>query len=51
MACFVMKVIQKESIDENTKERKNIREIYKLALYGMNKIDSKSPYYFEKDNL
>ena len=40
---FVTQLIKKETINANTKLRKNMRAICKLALDGMNKIDSNSP--------
>ena len=39
---------QKESIGANTKARKNIRAVCKLALDGMNKTDSNSPIILQK---
>ena len=45
---FVTQLIKKETIDANTKGRKNMREIYKLALDGMNKTDSNYPIIFQK---
>ena len=37
---FVTQLIDKEAIDANTKGRKNMREIRKIAIYGMNRTDS-----------
>ena len=45
---FVTQLIKKETIDANTKGRKNMREIYKLALDGMNKTDSNYSIIFQK---
>ena len=40
---FVMKPIEKEAINKNTKGRKKLRAICKLALGGMNKTDNNYP--------
>ena len=45
---FVTQLTDKYVIDENTKGRKNMRAICKLALDGMNKTDSNSPIILQK---
>ena len=45
---FVTQLTEKEAIDANTKGRKNMRAICKLALDGMNKTDSNSPIILQK---
>ena len=45
---FVRQLIKKYVIDANTKGRKNMRAICKLAIYGMNKIESNSPIVLQK---
>ena len=43
-----MQLIEKESIDANTKGCKNMREIFNLALDGMKKTDSNHPIILQK---
>ena len=45
---FVTQPTKKEAIDKNTKGHKKKREIFKLAIDGMNKTDSNSPFILQK---
>ena len=45
---FVTQLTKKEAINTNTKGHKNMREICKLALDGMNKTYSNSPIILQK---